>query len=108
MPPIEDEIATAAITGPDRAAIFSSILRRQALRREAQLPLLNVRAEYEHAVSQALWRAYVEEHGATVRAQVLDELRSRLGAQFGSSVGGLWAVRLRTEKRLRDMFAGKA
>lgn len=92
----------------DRAAILTSILNRQAVRREARLPLLNIRAEYERAVEQARWRAHVEEHGETVRAEALAELRFRHGPQFGNSVGGLWAVRLRTEKRLRDMFAGKA
>lgn len=103
----EARFASAA-SNIDRAATLTSILRRQALRRLAQLPLLNIRAEYERAVEQAHWRAHVEEHGETVRAQVFAELRSRHGPQFGYSVGGLWAVRLRTERRLRDTFAGKA
>ena len=54
MRPIEDARSASAITGPDRGAIFSNILRRQALRREAQLPLLNIRAEYERAVEPRL------------------------------------------------------
>ncbi|WP_331288446.1 MULTISPECIES: hypothetical protein [Methylobacteriaceae] len=52
MLPTEDTRTAWASTGPDRGAIFSETLRRQALRREAQLPLLNVRAEYERAVEQ--------------------------------------------------------
>lgn len=37
----------------DHAAIFTSILRRNALRREALLPSLDVRVEYQWAVEQA-------------------------------------------------------
>ncbi|KQQ17575.1 hypothetical protein ASF56_22915 [Methylobacterium sp. Leaf122] len=107
MRPIEDARPASAITGPDRGAIFSDILRRQALRREAQLPLLNVRAEYERAVEQARWQAHVEQYGEAIRAQVLAELRAKNGLQFGGSVGGLWAIRLLTEKRLREMFNGR-
>ncbi len=88
----------------DRAAVLNSILQRQALRREARLPPLNIRTEYDRAVEQALWRAHFEEHGETVRAQVLAELRVKHGPQFGQSVGGLWAVRLLTDRRLREMF----
>lgn len=104
MRPIEDACPASASPGPDRGAIFSDILRRQALRREAQLPLLDVRAEYERAVERVRWRTHVERYGEAVRAQVLAELRTKNGPQFGGSVGGLWAVRLRTEKRLREMF----
>lgn len=104
MHPIEDVRSASTITGPDRGAIFSNILRRQALRREAQLPLLNVRAEYERAVDQARWRAHVETYGETIRAQVLAELRAKNGPQFGGSVGGMWAVRILASKRLREMF----
>lgn len=101
---IEDARTASAITGPDCGAIFSNILRRQALRREAQLPLLDVRAEYERAVEQARWRAHVETYGDAVRAQVLAELRAKNGPQFGYSIGGLWVVRLLAAKRIRQMF----
>lgn len=105
MLPIEDAHPASAITGPDRGGILSAILRRQTLRREAQLPLLDVRAEYERAVERARWKAHVVKHGVTIRDQVVAELRAKHGPQFGGSVGGMWAVRLRTEKRLREMFS---
>jgi len=105
---IEDQPQARALLPIDSSAILTSILQRQALRREAHLPLLNIRAEYERAVQQARWLAHVEEHGETVRAQVLAELRFRHGPQFGYSVGGLWTVWLRTEKRLREMFTRDA
>lgn len=105
LQPVTEEIQLGpALFDIDRSAILTTILQRQALRREAQLPLLNVRAEYERTVEQALWKTHVDECGEAVRAEVLAELRSRHGPQFGYSVGGLWAVRLRTEKRLREMF----
>ena len=37
----------------DRAAIFTEITRRNALRREAGLPLLDVRQEFAHGVAVA-------------------------------------------------------
>lgn len=102
--PVKDCSQAQAHLCVDRAAIFTSILHRQALRREAQLPLLNIRAEYEHAVEQARWRAHVEEHGETIRAEVLAELRAKHGSQFGQSVGGLWAIQLLTGQKLRESF----
>ncbi|UYW29495.1 hypothetical protein OKC48_13625 [Methylorubrum extorquens] len=107
MLPTEDACTARASIGPDRGAIFSEILRRQALRREAQLPLLDVRAEYERAVEQAQWRAHAKTYREAVRAQVLAELRAKNGSQFGGSVGGRWAVRLLTEKRLQETFNGR-
>ncbi len=107
MLPIEDAHLASAISGPVRGAILSAILRRQALRREAQLPLLDVRAEYERAVTQARWRAHVETYGEAIRAQVYAELRAKQGPHFRMSVGGMWAVRLLTAKRLRDGFGGE-
>lgn len=107
MLPSDGARPSSTISGPDRGAIFSNILRRQALRREAQLPPLNIRGEYERAVEQARWRAHVETHGEAVRAQVLAELRARSGPQFGGSVGGMWAVRLLADKRLRETFNGR-
>jgi hypothetical protein len=39
----------------DRAALLINILNRNALRREAKLPALDIAAEYERAVAQANW-----------------------------------------------------
>lgn len=104
MLPTEDTLPASAITGPDRGAILSTILRRQALRREAQLPLLDVRSEYERAVEQAQWKVHVETYGDAVRAQVLAELRAKHGPQFGYSIGGLWVVRSLAAERIRQIF----
>lgn len=88
----------------DRAAILTTIWDRQALRREARLPLLDIKAEYERAVEQALWSAHVRKHYAALKKEVLAELQARHGPQFGGSVGGWWAVRLLAAQRLQKMF----
>jgi hypothetical protein len=42
----------------DKAAIFTELTRRNALRREAGLPLLDVRQEFDHGVAKARWEEY--------------------------------------------------
>ena len=91
---------------PDRAVIFSDLLARNALRREAQLPPLDVRHEFRLAVERSLWAEHVERHHAEVRARVLDDLRRRLG-QEPSSTGGRWAISSLTLKALRESFRAR-
>ena len=88
----------------DRSAIFSDILRRNVLRREAHLPLLDVRTTYDGEVEQALWRAHLAQHHAAVREEVLADLRAEHGAGFGGSTGGRWAINALTHTRLRERF----
>jgi hypothetical protein len=90
----------------DRAAIFSSILTRNALRREAHLPLLDVRGSFKREVRQALWREHVEQHHETVRAQVLRDFRERLGSDM-LSAGGRWAINAMTHKTLVESFRAR-
>ncbi|WHQ69527.1 hypothetical protein [Methylorubrum extorquens] len=104
MLPTKNMRPAPTISVPDRGAIFSDILRRQALRRESQLPLLNVRAEYERAVEEARWRAHVEKNGEAIRAQVLAELRAKNGPQFGGSACCKWAVKVLASRRLHAML----
>jgi hypothetical protein len=95
---------TSKTTQVDAAAILASIWARNALRREAQLPLLPVRATFEREVRQARWSAHVEQHYATTRTRVLDELRARHGEGFGYSVGGRWIIEAMTTQALRTTF----
>ena len=89
---------------PDRSAIFSSILTRNALRREAHLPLLDVRQTFDREVEQALWRAHVGQHVETVRAQVWARRRAHHGPTWGLSAGGRWAVNAEVRAILRESF----
>ncbi|HYI84345.1 MAG TPA: hypothetical protein VEX11_14180 [Acetobacteraceae bacterium] len=42
----------------DKAALFTAVLERNALRRAALLPPLDVGLEYRHAVAEAEWREF--------------------------------------------------
>jgi hypothetical protein len=46
----------------DKAAIFTDVTRRNALRRGAKLPLLDVQPEFVHAVEVATWSEAYKEH----------------------------------------------
>ncbi len=95
---------TATLQPVDRAAIFSSILERNALRREAQLPLLDTRATYEREVTQALWRTHRTANYEAVRAEVVGRLRARFGPKWGFSAGARWHVEIETDRELRRSF----
>jgi hypothetical protein len=62
----------------DRAAIFAELTQRNALRREARLPLLDLRYEFEDAVNRALWREAWERH-----ADELARIRAHVTAEYG-------------------------
>lgn len=96
--------ATATSQPVDRAAIFTSVLKRNALRREAHLPLLDVRVTYERELAQALWRAHANEHYEAVRAEVVARLRARFGPKWGFSAGARWHVEIETDRELRRIF----
>ena len=89
----------------DPGAIFTDILTRRHLRREAKLPLLDVHVVYRREVEQALWREHVRQHHEEVRAQVFDDLRQRLGRE-PLSAGGRWAVNAMVTKTLAESFTG--
>ena len=85
----------------DRAQIFTELTKRNALRREAGLPLLNLREELEYQVTLDLWRAWVavcEAHDG-----LRNEIRERILAEYLAegrtmqSAGGRWLVETRTE-----------
>jgi hypothetical protein len=89
----------------DKAAIFTDLTRRNALRKAHGLPLLDLRTEYVHQVwigrREEYWTA-CDEHAderEAIRRQVLAEYRERYGPNFPSTTGGHWAVGLRTSKR---------
>lgn len=88
----------------NRAAIFTELCRRNALRREAQLPRLDLRAEYERLVAVETWRLICEAHYTRTRAEVLAEKRAQHGPGWGLSAGGRWAVEIFTAQRLRERY----
>lgn len=92
----------------DRAAIFAELTKRNAVRREAKLPLLDIRSEFIHAVGVATWREACEKHAvdmARIEQEVLAEFRDRRGADFPQSLGGRWMVNFEVSKRFLALLA---
>jgi hypothetical protein len=95
----------------DRSAIFSTILARQALRRDAHLPLLDIGSEYRAAVAQALrareqtlWQRYAELHHDRVRGEILARQRAKHGPEWPSSWGGRMALSILVQRALKASF----
>ena len=97
----------------DKAAIFHAVTRRNALRRENGLPLLNVQHEYAHEDSVAShheYQAECQEHAGEreiIRQQVMAEYQARFGPDFGGTMGGRWAVGHLTHQRFTAYMADK-
>jgi hypothetical protein len=92
----------------DKAAIFAELARRNAVRRDAKLPLLDLRAEFKHAVSVALWHEGCErfrDDMQRIKQEVLAEFRERRGADFPQSVGGHWLVNYEVSRRFLALLA---
>lgn len=97
----------------DKAGIFTTITRRNALRTANGLPRLDIHAEYAHQVAVAKERAYqsfcdrhVDEREA-IRQEVLAELRLEHGSDFGTGMGGRWMVGRVTQRRFVAHIAEK-
>lgn len=91
----------------DAGEIFTTLTHRNAVRRQAKLPLLDVRAEYDHQMGLAAERDYraacerFAAERARMREQVLAAFRAVHGPGFGLSSGGRWAVGHETNQRFR-------
>lgn len=90
--------------GIDRGQIFSAILARQALRREAHLPLLDIGREYRTTVDRALWRQHCEKHLDRVQKEILARQRARHGPEWPSSWGGRMGLSIMVQQALRASF----
>jgi hypothetical protein len=91
----------------DKAAIFTELSRRNAVRRQARLPLLDMRGEFDRAVERARWKEVCEEHGDRVRREVIAESSKTFGRE-PQSAGGRWAVSILMLKRLRALHQSSA
>lgn len=88
--------------------LFTEIACRNDIRRQAGLPLLDMRdtiaEEYQRDRLRA-FRQAASRHEADydrIRADVLRELRQQHGPGFGVSAGGRWAVEIVAEKQFRE------
>jgi hypothetical protein len=92
----------------DMVAIFTELTRRNAVRPEARLPLLDMRAEFVHAVEVAAWREACVKHAddmTRIRIETIADLGHRHGNDFGYSVGGHWAISIEVSKRFNALLA---
>lgn len=93
----------------DKAAIFAEVTRRNALRREYGLPLLDIPAEYLHSVAlaqqrdfQAIYQQHAKHHAgdrAAIGEQVTAEHSARHGVDHAQSMAGRWAIGKLTRQR---------
>src|SRR4051794_35045796 len=93
----------------DRAAILAGVLRRNALRRQALLPLLDVRVEFERAVAVAIdqeVRGLADDpQHRVVLDRIAEEVRAELFARHGvtgASWGGRYAIARLASQRQMD------
>jgi hypothetical protein len=92
----------------EKAALFTAVLERNALRRAAFLPPLDVGLEYHRAVAEAERREYERRCSAEAdalarcRAEAVAECRKRFGRAFGTrNFGSRIVVARETDRRFR-------
>lgn len=88
----------------NKVAILAAILRRNAVRREARLPLLNVVALYRQEV--AYWRscALHDTYYPALRGEVIERLMVEHGSEFIRTRSGAWMVHVEATRLLREYF----
>lgn len=97
----------------DKAEIFRQVTLRNALRRTAQLPQIDVHAEFGKAVTLAAMREYDEirlrykADEQRILAIVWSEFRQRHGADFGSAGPGRLAVYHEADRRMTSFLSAQ-
>ncbi len=91
----------------DKAAIFEELCCRNQIRREARLPLLDLKTEYSLAIAvaeAARLRAIREPYVSQVRAEILDQMRAKYGPHWPSDSGGRWMLMGLVRKALAERY----
>ena len=95
----------------DKHAIFHELTKRNALRKAARLPLLDLHKEFAYAVRREEVRAYYEYRSARYGADeerilktVLEEYRRYHGPHSPCGSLGWLGVRAETERRFRSFL----
>ena len=93
--------------GMDRAAIFTGLTTRNALRKMAKLPLLDLRAEMALAVQHEAHRVFAEQcerfddDRRCITNEILTELRTTRGQDFPNSMGGRLLFEVLSDQRFQ-------
>jgi hypothetical protein len=88
------------LSNMDRAAIWAEIAHRNALRKSAQLPLLDEQKEFDNAcqiILSARWQAFRVSKQADYD-RIYDEVVAERGRRPSGSIGG-WGTRMEIGKR---------
>ena len=91
----------------DRSAIFLNLCARNQIRREARLPLLDIKAEYRNAITVAearQRRAIRQQYVPEIKAEILAEMRERHGPDWGNCWSGRLALGALVDKLLRERY----
>jgi hypothetical protein len=94
----------------DRADIFTELTKRNALRKAAKLPLLDLRTEMALAVERGAYRDYVEQRQKydddrrRITEDVLTELRATRGLDFPTSMRGRLMVEVMSDRRFQSFL----
>jgi hypothetical protein len=91
----------------NRAAIFTELTKRNALRKMAKLPLLDLPVEMAVAVEREAQRVYAEQckryddDRRRITEDVLTELRATRAPDFPTSMGGRLMVEILSDQRFQ-------
>lgn len=88
----------------NKVAIFAAILRRNGLRREAHLPLLDVLAVYHGEVAYRRSWALHDTYYPALRVEVTERLTAERGSEFIRTRSGAWMVHVEVTRLLRERF----
>jgi hypothetical protein len=88
----------------NKVAILATILRRNALRREARLPLLDVLALYRQEVAYRRSWALHDAYYPALRAEVIERLMVERGSELIRTRSGAWMVHVEATRLLRQRF----
>ncbi len=91
----------------DRAAIFEDLCRRNQLRREAGLPLLELKSEYAFAIKlaeAAHRRAIRQQYIPELRDEILETMRRLHGPHWGKDLGGRYWLGALVSKALKERY----
>jgi hypothetical protein len=89
----------------DKVAIFAGILRRNGLRRDARLPLLDIRMLYRKELAYRRAWALHDRHYPPLRAEVIKRLAAERGPEFIRTRVAAWMVHTEAIRLLGEQLS---